>query len=75
MVGNESNMRIKRVGPLNKGDKIKFGVLVPRDMKRKTGSAAGFIDRNEIFETPKQLQSKAQVAIGKHSEAVNRILD
>lgn len=69
-------MRIKRVGPLNKGDKIKFGVLVTRDMKRKNpGSAAGFIDRHEIFETPKQLQSKAQVAIGKHSDAVNRILE
>ena len=69
-------MRIKRVGPLNKGDKIKFGVLVPRDMKRKNaGSAAGFLDRHEIFETPKQLQSKAQVAIGKHSDAVNKILD
>ena len=59
MAGNESNVRIKRVGPLNKGDKIKFGVLVPRDMKRKNPGSAGFIDRHEIFETPNQLQSKA----------------
>ena len=28
---NMSNMRVKRIGPLNKGDKIKFGVLVPKE--------------------------------------------
>ena len=75
-IGNTSNMRVKRIGPLNKGDKIKFGVVVPREQKKRktTSSEADFLQRHEIFETPKQLQRVAQVAIGKHSDQVNRVM-
>ena len=66
-------MRIKRVGPLNKGDKIKFGVIVPRDLKRKNSSSANDnLARHEIFETPNMMHQKTRLAIGKHSDAVNR---
>ena len=63
-------MRVKRIGPLNKGDKIKFGVIVPKEKKnRKTMSSdADFLQKHEIYETPKQLQKVAQIAIGKHSD-------
>ena len=57
VAGASSNMRIKRVGPINKGDKIKFGVIVTRgseNMNRKSSlSNVEHLERHEIFETPK----------------------
>ena len=55
-----SDARVKRIGPQNKGDKIKFGVLVTKaDMKRKNSSSNDDrLERHEIFETPKQLMAK-----------------
>lgn len=66
-------MRIKRVGPINKGDKIKFGVIVSRDSKRKNlNSSIENLERQELFETPKMMHQKTRVAIGKHSDAIYR---
>ena len=68
-------MRIKRVGPINKGDKIKFGVIVARGdaFKRKSSNSnVEHLERHEIFETPKQMHQKTRLAIGKHSDAINR---
>lgn len=34
-----------------------------------------FLEPHEIFETPKALMHQGRVAIGKHSDHVNRIID
>lgn len=53
---SNSASRIKRVGPINKGDKIKFGVLVSNDLKRKKSSSdLDHMSHHEIFATPKQM--------------------
>ena len=67
-------MRVRRIGPLqNKGDKIKFGVLISREAKRKAQQQSiDFLEPHEIFETPKQLIRQNRVDIGQHSAAVSR---
>ena len=63
--------RVKRVGRVNKGDKIKFGVLVPqRDVKPKKN-----VEDKETFESPFLMRQKARAEIGVHSDHVYKIVN
>lgn len=61
---------IKRVGRVNKGDKIKFGVLVQREVKPKKN-----VEDKEKFETPKSMYHKNKLAVGQHSDHVYKIMN